>query len=75
MTKHTSKNDIPNKVYLVQLKNNRYAATNPPKNKNTQLNEILKSFSQTELKNIYQIFFDNIHSLHLLHLHPIIQSL
>ena len=47
---YTSKNDTTNKAYIVKLKNNRYAAIKPLKNKYTQLDEILKCFSQTELK-------------------------
>ena len=47
---YASKNDTTNKAYIVKLKNNRYAAIKPLKNKYTQLDEILKCFSQTELK-------------------------
>ena len=47
---YTSKNDTTNKAYIVKLKNNRYAAIKPLKNKYTQLDEILKCFSQTGLK-------------------------
>ena len=47
---YTSKNDTTNKAYIVKLKNSRYAAIKPLKNKYTQLDEILKCFSQTELK-------------------------
>ena len=47
---YTSKNDTTNKAYIVKLKNNRYAAIKPLKNKYTQLDEILKCLSQTELK-------------------------
>ena len=47
---YTSKNDPTNKAYIVKLKNNRYAAIKPLKNKYTQLNGILKSFSHMELK-------------------------
>ena len=47
---YTSKNDTTNKAYIVKLKNNRYAAIKPLKNKYTLLDEILKCFSQTELK-------------------------
>ena len=47
---YTSKNDTTNKAYIAKLKNNRYAAIKPLKNKYTQLDEILKCFSQTELK-------------------------
>ena len=47
---YTSKNDTTNKAYIVKLKNNRYAAIKPLKNKYIQLDEILKCLSQTELK-------------------------
>ena len=47
---YTSKNDATNKAYIVKLKNNRYAAIKPLKNKYTQLDEILKCLCQTELK-------------------------
>ena len=45
-----SRNDTTNKPYIVQLKNNRYAAMKPLKNTFTQLNQILKSFAHMELK-------------------------
>ena len=47
---YTSSNNTPYQANIVQLKSNGYAAMNPSKNKYTQLNEILKSFSQIELK-------------------------
>ena len=46
----TSSNNTPYQANIVQLKNNRYTAMKPSKNEYTQLNEILKSFSQIELK-------------------------
>ena len=46
---HT-KSDSANKAYIVQLKNNRYAALKPLKNKLIQLEKMLKSFSHKELK-------------------------
>ena len=42
---YDAKNDSTNKAYIVQLKNNRYAALNPPKNKFMRLDKMLKSFS------------------------------
>ena len=48
--KISQKNDSTNKAYIVQLKNNRYAALNPPKNKFMRLDKMLKSFSHKELK-------------------------
>ena len=47
---YTSSNNTPYQANIVQLKNNRYTAMKPSKNEYTQLNEILKSFSQIELK-------------------------
>ena len=44
------KNDSTNKAHIVQLKNNRYAALQPPKNKFMRLDKMLKSFSHKELK-------------------------
>ena len=41
---------IAHKAYIVQLKNNRYAALKPLKNKLIQLEKMLKSFSHKELK-------------------------
>ena len=45
---YTSSNNTPYQANIVQLKNNGYADMNPSKNKYTQLNEILKSFSQIQ---------------------------
>ena len=42
---YDAKNDSTNKAYIVQLKNNGYAALNPPKNKFMRLDKMLKSFS------------------------------
>ena len=39
-----------NKAYIVQLKNNRYAALKPLKNKFMRLEKMLKTFSHKELK-------------------------
>ena len=47
---YTTKNDRANKAYIVQLKNNRYAALKPLKNKFMRLEKMLKSFSHKELK-------------------------
>ena len=55
---HT-KNDSIYKPYLVRLKNNRYAALKPLKNKFMWLDEILKSFSQTELKEYILIHINS----------------
>ena len=44
------KNDSTNKAHIVQLKNNRYAALQPPKNKFMRLDKMVKSFSHKELK-------------------------
>ena len=71
---YTSSNNTPYEVNITELKKNRYAAMKPPKNKYTQLNEILKSFSHTELKEYISNLLINFHCLHLLHLHSIIQS-
>ena len=46
----TTKNNGANKANIVQLKNDRYAALKPLKNKFMQLNKISKSFSHKELK-------------------------
>ena len=47
---YTTKNGRANKTYIVQLKNNRYAALKPLKNKFMRLEKMLKSFSHKELK-------------------------
>ena len=47
---YTTKNDRANKTYIVQLKNNRYAALKALKNKFMRLEKMLKSFSHKELK-------------------------
>ena len=47
---YASGNNSSHQVNIIQLKNNRYAAIKPLKNKYTQLNGILKSFSHMELK-------------------------
>ena len=47
---YTTKNDITNKSSIIQLKNNRYAALKPFKNKFMRLEKMLKSFSHKELK-------------------------
>ena len=71
---YTSINNTPYQVNITELKNDRYAAMKPPKNKYTQLNKMLKSFSHTELKEYISNLLINFHCLHLLHLHSIIQS-
>ena len=43
-------NDSTNKAHIVQLRNNRYAALKPPKNKFMRLDKMLKSFWYKELK-------------------------
>ena len=43
------KNDSTNKAYLVQLKNNRYTALKPLKNKFMRLGKMLKPFSNEEI--------------------------
>ena len=43
------KNNSPNKAYIVQLKNNRYAALKPLKNKFIRLGKMLKPFSNEEI--------------------------
>ena len=48
---YTTKNNSTNKAYLIQLKNNRYAALKPLKNKFMQLEKMLRSFSRKELKD------------------------
>ena len=47
---YTTKDDSTNKAHIVQLKNNRYAALKPFKNKFMRLEIMLKSFSRNELK-------------------------
>ena len=47
---HASGNNSSHQVNIIQLKNNRYAAIRPLKNKCTQLNGILKSFCHMKLK-------------------------
>ena len=47
---YTIENDSTNKACIVQLKNNRYAALKPFKNKFMRLEKMLKSFSHKELK-------------------------
>ena len=46
----TSKTDSTNKVQIVKLKDNRYAAIKPLKNKFIKLNNLLESFSYIELR-------------------------
>ena len=43
--KYHSKNDSSNKAQIVQLKNNRYAASKPLKNQFMQLEKMLKSLT------------------------------
>ena len=48
---YTSKNNNANKAHIIKLENNdRYAALKPLKNKFIKLDEILKSFSQKQLR-------------------------
>ena len=47
---YTTKNGSTNKACIIQLKNNRYAALKPFKNKFMRLEKMLKSFSHKELK-------------------------
>ena len=47
---YTTKNDSTNKAHIVQLKNNRYAALKPSKNKFMRLHKMLKPFLHKELK-------------------------
>ena len=44
------KNISLKKAYIVQLKNNKYGALNPPKNKFMGLDKMLKSLSYKEFK-------------------------
>ena len=46
----SNNNNGPYQAYIVQLRNNRYAAIKPPKNKYTELDEIFKSFPHAKLK-------------------------
>ena len=46
---HKSFNNSINKVYIVNINNNRYHALKPDKDKYIQLNQLLKQFSQKEL--------------------------
>ena len=46
----TSKTNSTNKVQIVKLKDNRYAAIKPLKNKFIKLNNLLESFSHIELR-------------------------
>ena len=46
----TSKTNSTNKVQIVKLKDNRYAAIKPLKNKFMKLNNLLESFSHIELR-------------------------
>ena len=47
---YTSKSNSTNKVQIVKLKDNRYAAIKPLKNKFIKLNNLLESFSHIELR-------------------------
>ena len=47
---YTSSNNSTNKAQIVKLKDNRYAAVKPLKNKFIKLNKILESFSHLELR-------------------------
>ena len=47
---YISNNNSFHQVNIFQLKNNKYTAMKPSKNKYTKLNKLLKSFFQTELK-------------------------
>ena len=47
---YTSKNNSANKAQIVKLKNSRYAAIKPLKNKFIKLNKLLASFSHVELR-------------------------
>ena len=47
---YTSKNNSTNKVQIAKLKNNRYAALKPLKNKFIKLDRLLASFSHIELR-------------------------
>ena len=58
-TKITQKNDSTNKTYIVQLKNNRYPALKPLKNKYRWSEKMWKSFSHKELK---EYILNHIHT-------------
>ena len=47
---YITKNNSANKAQIVQLKNNRYAALKPVKNKFIKLDKMLTSFSLKELR-------------------------
>ena len=47
---YITKNNSDNKGQIVQLKNNRYAALKPVKNKFIKLDKMLTSFSHKELR-------------------------
>ena len=47
---YASKNNSDNKAKIIHLKDNRYAALKPLKNKFIKLDTILKCFSNKELK-------------------------
>ena len=47
---YTTKKDSTRKAHIVEWENNKYAALKPLKNKFMWLKKMLKSFSQTELK-------------------------
>ena len=54
------KNNSTNKAQIVKLKDNRYVAIKPLKNKFIKLNKILESFSHTVLREyILQIILKN----------------
>ena len=56
---YTTKSVSSNKAHIIQLKNNRYAALKPPKNKLMRLEKMLKSFSHKELK---EYILNHIHT-------------
>ena len=57
---YITKNNSDNKTQIVKLKNNRYAALKPLKNKCIKLDEMLISFSCKELrKHILQYILKN----------------
>ena len=47
---YSSKNNSTNKAQIIKLKNNRYAAIKPLKNKFIKLDNLLASFSHIELR-------------------------
>ena len=47
---YITKKDCANKAQIIQLKNNRYAALKPVKNKFIKLDKMLTSFSHKELR-------------------------